>query len=86
MAAAAKSNLRRQSQTKGTTFRITPLIDESGYYADIKANVDAVLNGTYVSQPTTGKYAKEFPAALAMPDSIHQKGPIDLNVTPKQHK
>lgn len=21
-----------------------------------------------------------------MPDSIHQKGPIDLNVTPKQHK
>ena len=80
---AAKSNKKQQCRTESTSFRIQPLLQDFGYY---KNNVKAVLNGTYICHPTTDKYAKEFIKALKMPDSIRERGTVNLNITPAQHK
>ena len=84
--AAAVSNKKRQSRTEGTPFRVQPLLQEFGYCADNRTNVEAVLNGTYVCPPTTDKYAKEFIKTLKMPESIRNRETVDLVVTPEQHK
>ena len=71
--AAVASNKKRQCRTEGTPFRVQPLLQDFGYCTDNKNNVEAVLNGTYVCNPATDKYAKEFIKALKMPDSIREK-------------
>ena len=63
-----------------------PLLQEFGYCADNRTNVEAVLNGTYSCPPTTDKYAKEFIKMLKMPESIKNRETVDLVVTPEQHK
>ena len=45
---AAESNCRRQCKKEGTAFRTAPLLQEFGYCADNKDNVDAVLDRRYV--------------------------------------
>ena len=58
--AAVASNKKQQCKTEGTPFRIQPLLQDFGYCADNKTNVEAVLNRTYICHPTTDNYAKEF--------------------------
>ena len=84
--AAAASNRKRQSRTQGTPFRVQPLLQEFGYCADNRNNVEAVLNGTYECPPGTDKYAIEFIKMLKMPEPIRNRKTIDLVVTPEQHK
>ena len=84
--AAAASNRKQQSRTERTPFRVQPLLQEFGYYADNKTNVEAVLNETYVCPPTTDKYAKEFIKMLKMSESIRNQETVDLVVTSGQHK
>ena len=84
--AAAASNKKRQCRTEGTPFRVQPLLQDFGYCADNKDNVEAVLNGTYECNPATDEYAKEFIKALKMPDSIRERSTVNLNITPAQHK
>ena len=84
--AATESNLRHQSQTEGTAFRLPYLLADFGFCAENKVNCDAVINGTYVPPDDVDCYAKEFIAALAIIDSLRSKGTIDLLVLPKEHE
>ena len=68
--ASIESNCCQQCKTEGTAFRTVPLLQDFGYCADNKENVNTVLYGTYVIPPGTDKYAEEFIAALKMPPSI----------------
>ena len=45
-----------------------------------------MINGTYTPPAGTDQYTREFLEALAMPDSIRAKGPVDLSVTPEEHQ
>ena len=84
--AAAASNKKHQQRIESTPFRVQPLIQDFGYCADNKDNIEAVLNGTYVYNPATDEYAKEFIKALKMPDSIRERGTVNLKISPAQHK
>ena len=84
--AAAKSNFCRQCKTEETPLRIALLLQEFGYFADNKENVDVVLNRTYVIPPGIDQYAKEFIETLGMPNFIQRKNPITLLVTSEEHK
>lgn len=57
VAAATKSNLCCQYQPEGTAFSMYPFLDDFGYCANNRKNVDNVLAGTYVPLTNTGKYA-----------------------------
>ena len=48
VAAAAESNLRRQSQTMGTLFCLPPLEDAFGACANNETNYHAVIAGTFI--------------------------------------
>ena len=69
VAAAAESNLLRQTQSEDTAFRKFPLLEEFGYCAQEIDNINAVINGTYTPPAGTDQYTSEFLEALAMPDS-----------------
>ena len=84
--AAAESNCRCQCKSEVTAFRTAPLLQEFGYCADNKVNVDAILDRMYMIPPVTEKYAKEFIAALEMPTSIWCKEKNTLFVSPEEHK
>ena len=68
--AATESNHHHQYKTEGIAFRTAPLLQEFGYFADNKDNVDEFLNGTYMIPTGTDQYPEEFIKALATPNSI----------------
>ena len=55
--AAAKSNLRRQSQTVGTTFCQPALFDAFGPCADNEDDCFGVVDGTFVAHKGAEPYA-----------------------------
>ena len=83
---AAASNKKHQCRTEDIPFRIQPLLQDFGYCADNKTNVEAILNQTYICPLIIDKYAKEFINGLKMPDPIREIGTVDLKITPAQHK
>jgi hypothetical protein len=82
----AESNLRRQTQTKFTSFRPSPLLEDFGHCGGNYENIQSVLDGMYDPPPGTDPYAIEFIRELEMPESIRAKGPIDVNLTEAENK
>ena len=68
--AAAESNLRRQSQTAGTTFRLPTLLDAFGPCADNKANCLGVLDGTFVPHEGADPFAVSLLETMVQPQSL----------------
>jgi hypothetical protein len=73
VAAVAKSNLRQQTQTEDTPFRMAPLKDQFGYCRGNHANILLVLEGTYIPPVGTDPYAIEFLRELRMPDTQYEQ-------------
>ena len=84
-AAAAESNLRRQSQTVGTAFCLSPLEDAFGTCANNEANCHAVIAGTFIPPEGSDPFAVSLLQALEQPSSLSEKGLIDFKVTPEMH-
>ena len=55
--AIAESNLRRQSQTVGTAFCLTPLEDTFGTCANNEANCHSVIAGTFIPPEGSDPFA-----------------------------
>ena len=85
VAAAAESNLRRQSQTVGTAFCLPPLEDAFGTCANNEANCHSVIAGTFIPPEGLDPFAVSLLQALEQPSSLSNKGLIDFKVTPESH-
>ena len=86
VAAAAESNLRRQSQTVGTAFRQPALFDAFGRCADNKENCLGVLDGSFVPHQDADPFAVSLLEALVQPQSLTDRGPINLIPTAEEHR
>ena len=66
-----KSNSHRQSQTKGTAFRLPSLLNGIGFCAENRDNCHAyaIIDGTYILFNNIDSFSKEFIATLARRDS-----------------
>ena len=82
VAAAAESNLRRQTQTEGTAFCLPPLEDTFGSCANNEANCHAVIAGTFDHPEGSDPFVVSLLQALEQPSSLYDKGWIDFEVTP----
>ena len=80
--AAAKSNLRCQSQTVGTTFRQPALFDALGPCADNKANCLGVLDGTFVPHKDADSFAVSLFETMVQPQPLNDKGCVNCIITP----
>ena len=85
VAAAAESNLRRQSQTMGTAFCLPPLEDAFGTCANNEANCHAVIEGIFIPPEGLDPFTVSLLQALEQPSSLSEKGLIDFKVTPEMH-
>ena len=85
VAAAAKSNLRRQTQTVGTAFCLPPLEDAFGACVNNEANCHAVIAGTFIPPEGSDPFVVSLLQALEQPASLSDKGLVDFEVTPKLH-
>ena len=85
IAAAAESNLRRQTQTVGTAFCLPPLEEAFGSCANNEANCHAVIAGTFIPPDGSDPFAVSLLQALEQPSSLSNKGLIDFKVTPELH-
>ena len=57
VAAAAKSNLRRQIQTAGTSFCLPPLEDAFGPCVNNEANCNDVIAGSFIPPEDSDPFA-----------------------------
>ena len=85
VAAAAESNLRRQSQTAVTAFCLPPLEEAFGSCANNEANCHGVIAGTFNPPEGSDPFAVSLLQALEQPSSLSEKGLIDFTVTPEMH-
>ena len=85
IAAAAESNLHRQTQTVGTAFCLPPLEDAFGSYVNNEANCHSVIAGTFIPPEGSDPFAVSLLQALEQPSSLSDKGLIDFKVTPELH-
>ena len=74
---AAKSNLRRQSQTIGTAFRQPFLFDALGPCVDNKVNYLGVLDGTFVPHEDADPFTVLLLETMVQQQSLKDKGPIN---------
>ena len=85
VAAAAESNLRRQTQTSGTTFCLPLLVAAFGACANNEANCNDVIAGTFISPEGSDPFTVPLLQALEQPTSLSDKGLIDYTITPAAH-
>lgn len=82
--ACAESNLRRQHRCLDTPFLQPPLIDALGYLADTET-ADEILDGTYDPPESLEKCTKAFLRELVVPQSVKDKGNINVSITTSEH-
>ena len=70
VAAAAESNLRRQSETAGTASCLPPLEGAFGSCANNEANCHAVIAGTFIPPEGADPFAVSLLQALEQPSSL----------------
>ena len=85
VAAAAKSNLRRQTQTAGTAFCLPPLEVSFGSCANNEANCNNVIVSSFIPSEGLDSFAVSLLQSLEQPTSLSDKGLIDFTVTPEDH-
>jgi hypothetical protein len=83
--ACVRSNLKRQLRAIPTPFLQEPLLSYIGYRAELEG-ADQILDGCFVPPPGTDKYACELIREMEMPERIRLAGPIDITVTPANHR
>ena len=83
--AATKSNLQRQSQTVGTTFREPALFETFGLCADNKESCLGVLDVTFIPKANADPYAVSLLETMVQPHFLRDKGPINCIPTPEEN-
>ena len=83
--ACVRSNIHTQLQAIQTPFLQEPLLSFIGYRAELPGAND-ILNGCFVIPSGTDKYACELIREMEMPDRIRRAGPINVTVTPDNHR
>ena len=80
--ATAESNLRRQSQTASTAFRLPALFDAFGPCPENEANCRGVFDGTFVPHEDADPFAVSLLETMLQPQSLKDRGPINFIPTP----
>ena len=75
--AAAESNLRRQSKTASTAFRLPALFDAFGPYTDNKDNCLGVLDGTFIPHEDADPFAVSLLETMVQPQSLRDRGLVN---------
>ena len=85
VAAAAESNLRRQSQTIRTAFRQPSLFDAFGPCTDNQENCLGALDGLLIPHKDADPHAISLLKSIVQPQSLRDRDPINLIPKPVEN-
>ena len=81
VAAAAESNLRRQTQTIGTAFCLSPLEDAFGPYTNNEVNYNNFIAGSFIPPDSSNPFPVSLLQALEQSTLLSNKGVIDFSMS-----